>query len=1001
MARSQVREVSGPAAIQGVSTPVNTYVRPADPAPSSFHQLAEGIAALDSGMGGFLDKRKAKTEAADKQRAIRDAYVSNGAGFDEGTKNGSIPPQESPTYMSWYKTTQGDVQGRKLRDQFAIKYQTWEGRNSGDPKAFQTFVGQFLQENLGDSTDPEVLAGLNPHIEALQNEAYGQFTTDRSAAVKGGALSTSGAILTDNIERAEADGRASGQVDYEKLWADILPVREEALKRNLAADYDPVLVDAIILQAEEAGNEELLGLLEKTLPGQDHPISYDIKVREKRDAAIARIQSGQASKATTKAAAEDKADKDRHNALVAVELKKINDDPNYIVPEETLKDLSRRDPEFRTKLGGYRKSLISDGTPEDPEDLMEVYAEVDAGKGSAYVNQMRKQGVIKDPETYTKLLDRVEKMKTANKPGGTFDSPAYKDNVKLITNATGQGDMDFMDHVRGLTGDGARALFTYRNQLLQWEADNPDLANNGMAREKAAMEIGKMILDRIIPDPTALQQGLFPESAAQSTQQAAPLAPPAAPLEAIQPQAEPSSSGSSEPVPGASPARQEAIAELAKRHGITPQEAEQFLLEEDAAMPEGAPAEAPPVSEETTAPTSIFDNLKDGPGFSPLGALGDMIFGGDEDEEEAAPVDPDPVKAIPEADRIKLQDLLSNPPKREDGSSAAGNTPLAPMLNLLGKTEGTDRGDGYNETLAYGAFTNGDVDLEHMTLDQVDKLQTDMLSHPDNTMNSSAVGRYQVIRTTLRGLRQEMGLDPDALYDKAMQDKIAMHLLERRGLSRWQAGEMSDAEFMDSLAKEWASLPTRTGKGNYKGQRAGVGVTGMLDTLGQVRGGGTQVASLDPSSGFEQDIPPAYAKIPAVDGKGEDQIAKFKEWNPDPVGNHSANLAQLKPDLQSVITRAKEIGGQDFVIGSGVRNDAMQKKAVQWGWSQTEESDHLDGSGVDLWPLDKDGAVVFDKKQQLQIVKNMKQAAKEMGVKLDIGADWKGFKDLPHFAIKS
>ncbi len=32
-----------------------------------------------------------------------------------------------------------------------------------------------------------------------------------------------------------------------------------------------------------------------------------------------------------------------------------------------------------------------------------------------------------------------------------------------------------------------------------------------------------------------------------------------------------------------------------------------------------------------------------------------------------------------------------------------------PMLDLIGFTEGTDKGDGYNETLAYGAYTGGDV----------------------------------------------------------------------------------------------------------------------------------------------------------------------------------------------------------------------------------------------------------------------------------------------------
>lgn len=1000
MARTPVRPVSAPSQIQAVSAPVNTYERPPQAAPSSLNQLAEGLAALDSGLGSFMAKRKVKTDEADKQRAIHDAYVGNSAGYDEGTKRGNIPPQASPAYMTWYRKTQGDVEGRKLRDQFAIKYQTWGGRNAGDPKAFQDFVGSFLKDNIAGETDPDVLAGLNPHIEALHNEAYTQFTTDRASAVKGGALSAAGASLTDHIERAEADGRATGKVDYDGLWTTMLAERGEALKRNLAADYDPFFVDAILLQAEEAGNEDVLGLLEKTLPGQEHPMSYDLKVREKRDATIARIQSGQASKATTKAAADEKADKENHNALAAGELKKIHDDPNYVIPEETIKELTRRDPEFRTKLTGWRKALISDGAPESPDAILEVYSQIDGGRGVEYVNQMRQSGVIKDPETYTKMMDRVEKLKNANKPGGTFDSPTYKDNVKRITNAAGVGEFtNIFEGTKGITDEGAAALYDYRTQLLQWEINNPDLKDNGMAREKAANEIGQGILQRITPagaafgskakydDPDAPAKPVAP-AARTDTQGALPAG--AAPVQQAV-----------TPTPGVSPAMQAKIKELAQKHGITEKEASQFLVDE------GAPAPAPAVQEHTGILGSIPNPLKAFLPTNPFQSAMDLahtLMG--TGEEDAAPaVDPNPVNAIPEADRTRLQTLLKNPPMEENGMTTAGNTPVAPLLDLIGGTEGTDKGAGYNETLAYGKFTNGPANLIGMTLDEIDKLQTDMLSHPDNNMNSSAVGRYQVIRTTLRDLRREMGLDGDALFDKKMQDTIALHLLERRGLSQWQAGKLSNEQFMRGLSAEWASLPKADGSGTYKGQRTGVNAAGLRGVLGQVKGAkGVQVASLDPAAGMDQlpgDVPKAYSKIPRLDGKGEDQIAKFVGWNSDPVANEPANMAKLHPGLQDVIKRAKEIGGQTFVIGSGVRDAAMQKKAVQYGWSKTEESDHLDGSAVDLWPLDKDGAVVFDPKLQTQVVKAMKQAAKEMGVKLDIGADWKSFKDMPHFALKS
>jgi len=49
------------------------------------------------------------------------------------------------------------------------------------------------------------------------------------------------------------------------------------------------------------------------------------------------------------------------------------------------------------------------------------------------------------------------------------------------------------------------------------------------------------------------------------------------------------------------------------------------------------------------------------------------------------------------------------------------------------------------------------IDLVLMTLDQVEALQTRMLKDPDNKrLNSWAIGRYQVIRTTLRAIRKQL-----------------------------------------------------------------------------------------------------------------------------------------------------------------------------------------------------------------------------------------------------
>ncbi|MFT5449410.1 MAG: hypothetical protein ACI9DC_004603 [Gammaproteobacteria bacterium] len=76
---------------------------------------------------------------------------------------------------------------------------------------------------------------------------------------------------------------------------------------------------------------------------------------------------------------------------------------------------------------------------------------------------------------------------------------------------------------------------------------------------------------------------------------------------------------------------------------------------------------------------------------------------------------------------------------------------------------------------------------------------------------SSAVGRYQIIRGTLEALIKSMGLDaPRAKFDVATQDRMAIKLLEARGLKDLLAGTTTAQAFANSVSREWAALPIVT-----------------------------------------------------------------------------------------------------------------------------------------------------------------------------------------------
>jgi len=145
-----------------------------------------------------------------------------------------------------------------------------------------------------------------------------------------------------------------------------------------------------------------------------------------------------------------------------------------------------------------------------------------------------------------------------------------------------------------------------------------------------------------------------------------------------------------------------------------------------------------------------------------------------------------------------------------------------------------------------------------------------------------------------------------------------------------------------------------------------------------------------------------YARIPAVDEYGRDQLAMFRAWNPDPVGHHDANLRAIQPALARVVRRARADNPDlRFVIGSGRRDRTLQRQAVAWGWSRVHASSHRSGNAVDLWPLDAEGRVIFDPNAQNRIAVALKRAATELGVSLRWGGRFRGYKhmDRSHFEL--
>jgi hypothetical protein len=159
-------------------------------------------------------------------------------------------------------------------------------------------------------------------------------------------------------------------------------------------------------------------------------------------------------------------------------------------------------------------------------------------------------------------------------------------------------------------------------------------------------------------------------------------------------------------------------------------------------------------------------------------------------------------------------------------------------------------------------------------------------------------------------------------------------------------------------------------------------------------------AALSPPFGPRE----VYANIPLKDEFGRDQMAMFRAWNPDPVGNHEAKLEALDPSLARVVRKVQADNPElRFVIGSGKRDDSLQRKALAWGWSRSRYSRHQSGGAVDLWPLDTNGRITFDQATQSRIGAAMKKAAAALQVAIRWGGNFRSFKDRDrsHFELAS
>ncbi len=167
-----------------------------------------------------------------------------------------------------------------------------------------------------------------------------------------------------------------------------------------------------------------------------------------------------------------------------------------------------------------------------------------------------------------------------------------------------------------------------------------------------------------------------------------------------------------------------------------------------------------------------------------------------------------------------VTEAIGDPGGRRYGpGSQRGAEPhqVAPMLDVIGRFEAGQH--GYESV--YGGRHPG---LNNMSIQDVRSLMDGMVQEQaaagrPRDQQSSAVGRYQFTRQTFDELVQRLGLNPEAPFNNATQDRMATELLRQAGLEQFLANPTPQAreQLINRIAGRWAAIPNTSGVSAHQG----------------------------------------------------------------------------------------------------------------------------------------------------------------------------------------
>lgn len=149
-----------------------------------------------------------------------------------------------------------------------------------------------------------------------------------------------------------------------------------------------------------------------------------------------------------------------------------------------------------------------------------------------------------------------------------------------------------------------------------------------------------------------------------------------------------------------------------------------------------------------------------------------------------------------------------------------------PLLDTIARGE-----SGGNYNAYFGSPANTKIRFTDMTVSEVLEWQDKYVAEGSV---SNAVGKYQIIKPTLLGLIDQLSVDVSEKFDEALQDRLAIALLERRGSLAYVSNKLTREQFATNLAMEWAALPKASGPNPHESYYAADGINASNITVDEV-----------------------------------------------------------------------------------------------------------------------------------------------------------------------